>query len=257
MKKLAQHTDRGLWIDLDEPIRTRGLRLNILKTERTPRIATIRALHVLGEAANQPPTDAVAGSQTPHSADSDPPPFRFPFQLGAGGNMTLVVNDAQGNRARNLLTRELADSGAHQQTWDLKDEEGKFVGVGQYEWRAISWPQLQTKYEFTVYPNVSQNSPASTPWLTGASGPGGWMADHTPPSSVCAVGERVYLGSEVAESGVSLIECDLTGKKLWGQSFVRCLDRSPPHGRRRQDALCRFAHLGRAGGQRLGRGHCH
>src|SRR6185295_17567299 len=47
-------------------------------------------------------------------------------------------------------------------------------------------------------------------------GSGGWMADHSPPSSVCASAGRVYLGSQVAESGVSLIECDTSGKKLWG-----------------------------------------
>src|SRR5207244_3953248 len=66
-----------------------------------------------------------------------------------------------------------------------------------------------------LYPDASQHAPENAPWLTGMNGSGGWMADHSPPVSVCTAGDRVYLGATVAESGVSFIECDLAGQKLW------------------------------------------
>ena len=71
------------------------------------------------------------------------------------------------------------------------------------------------KYEFTVYPNVGENSPVNPGWHTSMSGPGGWLADHTSNMSGTAGGQYVFFGAPVAESGVSMICCDLTGKKLW------------------------------------------
>ena len=68
----------------------------------------------------------------------------------------------------------------------------------------------------TPYPNIEVNSPENSPWLNGESGSGGWLADHTSCSSVCASGDRIFVGAGTSESGVSLIECDLNGQKLWG-----------------------------------------
>src|SRR5436305_9726066 len=68
----------------------------------------------------------------------------------------------------------------------------------------------------TAYPKVANRAPENSPWLNGLHESGGWMADHTSPISGCAAGDGVFLGSMVAESGVSLIECDLDGRKRWG-----------------------------------------
>src|SRR6185437_10387635 len=53
------------------------------------------------------------------------------------------------------------------------------------------------------------------PWHTSMSGPGGWLADHTSNMSGTAGGDYVFFGAPAAESGVSMICCDLTGRKLW------------------------------------------
>ncbi len=68
----------------------------------------------------------------------------------------------------------------------------------------------------TVYPNVSRHAPGNSPWLNALHESGGWLADHTPPVSVCTAGAHAYIGAYVAESGVSLLECDLEGRKTWG-----------------------------------------
>ncbi|MGE3406003.1 MAG: hypothetical protein AB7I37_04255 [Pirellulales bacterium] len=213
VRKFEERTEAGgrRWIKFDAPLATRGLRLNILKTDpKSSQVATIDGLHALVDLKTQPPADLLA-----HGASGEPP-FQFSYELKNEGKLTLVVNDEEGVRARNLVARAATAAGERTIGWNLKDERGEFVAPGRYRWSAIVVPELQTRYEFTVYPNIQQHAPENAPWLTGTNGSGGWLADHSPPNSVCAAGDRVYLGAQVAESGVSFIECDLEGRKTWG-----------------------------------------
>lgn len=187
---------------------TRGLRLTATKTAEGP-VAEIAACHALADLDTAPlPTRATQGEATA--------PLAIKFPLAEPANVTLGVNTPDGRRIKNLVVREARPSGEQSIGWDLKDDDGNFVPPGKYPWTAITYPDLQVKYGMTVYPNVSRYAPGNSPWLNAMNGSGGWMADHSPPISGCAAGDRVYLGSYVAESGVSLIECDLQGQKLWG-----------------------------------------
>ena len=213
-KKLKTFTEAGLphgrWLQFT-PLATRGVRIRILKTDdREPQVATITGLHVFTDLGTDPapkPSALLAGRSAPKQIALD---------LPQAGNLTLVVDGPQGQRARNLVTRAESGAGKFAAGWDLKDETGNYVAPGTYRWKAISYPTFELKYEMTVYPNVSRHAPGNSPWLNGHHGPGGWLADHTPPVGVCTAGDRVYLSAYVAESGVSFIECDLDGKKLWG-----------------------------------------
>lgn len=197
------------WLAFPRPVRSRGLRLTITKTAEGP-IALIKGLHAVTDLGNQrlPAAPAVG--------EATVPPFGISYRLEEDRNLTLVINDQAGRRVRTLVTRGQATKGEHVAGWDLKDDAGRYVGPGDYTWTALAWPDLQVKYETTVYPNVPMHAPGNSPWLNGHHGPGGWMADHTPPICGCVAGDRVFLGSSVAESGVSLIECDLDGRKTWG-----------------------------------------
>jgi len=213
-KKLKKFTQieqpYGRWIEL-APIATRGLRIRVLKTsEREPQIATITGLHVFTDrgAESVPAVSGLAAAASP--------PKRIAFDVPEAGNLTMVVDGPDGRRVRNLVARASTAAGSRAEGWDLKDEAGNYIAPGVYPWKAIVYPPLELKYEMTVYPNVSRHAPENSPWLTGLNGSGGWLADHTPPVGVCTAGDRVYLSAYVAESGVSFIECDLTGKKLWG-----------------------------------------
>ncbi|MCE9603294.1 MAG: hypothetical protein K8U03_00150 [Planctomycetia bacterium] len=189
------------------PVATRGLRLTAAKTAEGP-LAEISALHTLIDLGTRPvPTRSVRESSAP---------ITIKLPLAEAMNVTLGVNTPDGRRIKNLVVREPRAAGEQAIGWDLKDGDGNFVAPGKYPWTAITYPDLRTRYEMTVYPNVSRYAPENSPWLNALNGSGGWMADHSPPVSGCAAGDRVYLGSYVAESGVSLIECDLKGQKLWG-----------------------------------------
>lgn len=212
LKKFTQaEFAHGRWVEF-APLTTRGVRIRILKTdEREPQVATITGLHVFTDRGTD---DApLAGSLL---AGGAPPPTQIALDLPQAGNLTLVVDGPDGRRVRNIVARAATAAGQHREGWDLKDEAGNYVAPGSYRWKAISYPPFDLKYEMTVYPNVSRHAPSNSPWLNGQHGSGGWLADHTPPVGVCTAGDRVYLSAYVAESGVSFIECDLAGRKLWG-----------------------------------------
>ncbi|MCL2701232.1 MAG: hypothetical protein FWE88_06015 [Phycisphaerae bacterium] len=199
----------GHFVTLAQPITTRGLRINILKTSHGP-IARLNGAHVFVDLGKDPTPPAAAAASA-----NEPPPVRAAYAYDFDGTVTAVINDAQGRRVRNLFAREALTAGPHELAWDLKDEAGNTVPLGTYEWKTLAGPVLGLRYEMTVYPNVSENSPDNPPWHTSMSGPGGWLADHSPNRSGAASGDFVFFGAPVAESGVSMAVCDLTGKKLW------------------------------------------
>ena len=191
------------------PIATRGIRLTILKS-KDDRIARIDGFHVFtllkGDAMALVPPSA-----TPEVAA----PLTIPYKMDFDGEVTMVINGPDGHRVKNVFARRNQPIGDHQAGWDLKDEQGRIVPAGSYEWKTISHPPLHLQYQLTAYPNVEENSPINPPWHTSMSGPGGWLADHTSNLSGTAGGDYVFFGAPVAESGVSMICCDLTGRKLW------------------------------------------
>jgi len=197
------------WLTFD-PVQTRALRLVINKIEgQEAAVARLAGFSVFTDLGAQPAPALVK----PVSAE---PPLQINYEIAQAGKVTLVVDRADGTRVRNLLANTTQPAGKNMVTWDLKDEQGSYVPPGDYRWKAITHPPLELRYEMTAYPNLGSYFPERPAWLTGASGSGGWLADHTPPRTACVAGDRVYLGAPVAESGVSLIECDLEGRKHWG-----------------------------------------
>ena len=215
-RKLREFNDVVIRSHLDEnarlisfpPVATRGVRVRFTKTNSGP-IALVRGFHAFHVLNDQVVPKAPAYQQGESAVN-------LAFNTDEERRATFVINDSEGKRMKNVFARSKLPTGKQSVGWDLKDENGAFVAPGKYQWTALTWPELQLKYEMTTYPNVSRHAPENAPWLTGTDGSGGWMADHTPPCSGCVAGDRVFLGSYVAESGVSLIECDLDGRKKWG-----------------------------------------
>ena len=199
------------WISF-APIQTRAVRILITKTKGPETsVAKLAGFHVLSDLGDRP-------VPAPVRVTGDEPVFQIAYELAQSGKVTMVVEDAEGKRVRNLIANVEQTAGSNTLPWDLKDEKGNYVAPGRYKWRGITHPPLALRYEMTAYPNVSSHFPERPAWLTGASGTGGWLADHTPPHAACVAGDRVFLGAPVAESGVSLIECDLEGRKQWGHA---------------------------------------
>lgn len=109
--------------------------------------------------------------------------------------VTVVIEDSNGKRVRNLISETLLPAGKNTVTWDGYDD-GKVVdGVltrrrvspGTYHARGLTHDKIKTIYEFPVY------SGGSIPWKT-EDDRGAWPADHAQPTGVAFIpaGESPY-----------------------------------------------------------------
>lgn len=204
---------RGTWLEF-APVKTRGVRFRITNTEDGP-VAEIRSLHALSDLGAAPLPEWARATTAPTS-EEPLSPKQIDVEMPYAGKLTVVVDGPDGRRVRNVIGRQVFDAGKQSIAWNLQDENGRYVPPGKYTWKAIAHPQLELKYEQTVYPNVARYAPDNAPWQTSHDGPDGWMADHTAPVAAAALGDQIYLGAPTAESGVALIECDLDGRRRWG-----------------------------------------
>jgi hypothetical protein len=134
------------------------------------------------------------------------------FEQPMDGKASVVIENAAGQRVRNLVTGQAFSSGSHEIVWDGLDEQGLVVSPGDYTWRAISHPGLKPELLMFFY------NPGEKPWAEHT-----WLADHSDPTSAAAYGDKVLLGAPVAEAGNNIILADLEGKKLAGvrlSSFI-------------------------------------
>ncbi|PTY00978.1 hypothetical protein DB346_15345 [Verrucomicrobia bacterium LW23] len=148
------------------------------------------------------------------------------FTLDKPGNVTLVINDGNDVRVRNLIQDTPFAAGEHTVYWDgLDDNPGKgahaggfyslarqLVKPGTYTVRGIVHDPIDLRYQFSVY-----DGRGSPPWPT-EDNKGGWLADHTAPQSALYLPGRgqIVIGSAVAEGGDGVVWIDTKGKKLRG-----------------------------------------
>lgn len=202
----------GRCLEFAEPVATKGLRIRITKATNVRgeplRAAAIESLCVLSDLGDQP---VPAARQEP-----EPPPFPIAYQVPEDGTVTVAVDTPEGTRLRNLVARVERKAGDNREFWDLKDDAGKLVPPGTYRWKGITAPPLKLRYQMSLYPNTEVLFPDRTAWFNGQTGPGGWLADHTPPFAVATFGDHVFFSAPVPENGCGFVCADLTGKRLWG-----------------------------------------
>jgi len=207
-------------VPFDSPVSTTAIRVRIIEplTTENPDIAWItgdgqrRNIAWIGEVlALEDLGDRPA--PRPQVAPAEHPPIAIRYRLPKAGEVTLAINDAAGRRVRNLVAGALRKAGPNVEWWDGCDDAGKLVPPGTYQVSGVVHDPLHLRYQFTVYWS------GRTPWLT-PDGTGGWLSDHAPPRSVAVVGDRVFLGAAVAESGHTIMALDLDGRKLWGTQWL-------------------------------------
>lgn len=233
------------WLDFGKTITTRGVRLRITQGTQeghphlTGRTAGGRRIWLGELMAFSPLGNAMLASAIlPKPALSLPhPPIPIRFVLARPGYVTLVIEDAKGRRVRNLISETyFPHAGPNVAWWDGMDDlgrdpdaahhgvyhvPGQFVAPGTYTVRGLTRNALDLHYEFSVY---NAGNPA---WET-ADGTGGWLTNHTPPSSALFVpGSQapggkplVYLGSFISEGGAGLAWVDLQGRKQGGRGWI-------------------------------------
>jgi len=131
---------------------------------------------------------------------------RIPVAQPMDGKLSLVIEDAEGSRIRNLVSGRPFPKGKHEIVWDCLDEDANLVAPVQYRWRAISHPGITPHYLFSF---CNDGDP---PWRTG-SGWDMWGPDHSSLSEAVAGKKWVFLAGTVAESGYAMVAVDADGIK--------------------------------------------
>lgn len=138
-----------------------------------------------------------------------PSPVALKYEMPLEGFVAIRIEDSQGHHVRRLVAETERLAGNVSESWDLLDDNGRYVPPGEYRFVGLARPKLKLTYEATVY------NAGNPPWMAPVPGGGWWMADHSPPVSVCTVGETIFFGALGAEFGTPLIATDRSGKKLW------------------------------------------
>jgi hypothetical protein len=231
------------WMDFGKTVKTRSVRLRITAVtdeSHHPHLAgkTRNGNRVwLGELmAIAPLQSAELQTVILQAATGPKPPIPVRFTLAEPGFVTLVIDDASGNRVRNLVSDTWFEAGPNTVWWDGTDDLSRdpdsathgvyfipthFVTPGGYQVRGIYHKAIDLRYEFSMY---NAGHPA---WET-ADTKGGWLTNHTPPSAIIfippdrAPGGKplVYIGSYVSEGGAGLAWVDLDGTKQGGRGWV-------------------------------------
>lgn len=191
-------------------------------------LGELQVLRALGEAPLAEPVRAT--TEAPH------PPIPVRFSLREAGTVTLVIEDAHGQRVRNLVSETPFPAGDNVVWWDGLDDLGRdseaaghglyhvpgsVVAPGTYTVRGLVRGRIDLRYEFSIYSN-------GTPVWETADGTGWWLANHTPPSAAAFVPAAdspfgqptILIGSHITEGGSGLAWLDLTGRKLYGVGWL-------------------------------------
>lgn len=165
-----------------------------------------------------------------------PIPLRFKLPPEAV-RFSIVIDDLDGNRVRNLLGNAKVSDYAVQETpdytrllvrWDGRADgiwdknlnvfRGDVVEPGPYRIKLLYHDGLSVLHDGSFY------NPGTPPWPV-ADGTGGWGFDHSPPLEVATMPvdykgkTKAFLGWRSGEGGVGFIGLNDAGRKTW--SFVK------------------------------------
>ncbi len=231
------------WIPFEKSIETRAVRLRIVAGAKSghshlkDKVKEGRRVW-LGELMAVAPLEdgeTLASLALPKTSE-EPPPIPIKFTLPEAGVVTLVIEDANNCRIRNLISETPFPAGENTAWWDgsddlLRDPQAARHGVyhiptrlvtpGTYRVRGLWHKPLELHYEFSIY---NAGKPA---WRT-SDNTGCWLTTHTPPTSLAVVpGDRtadgkplIFMGAFVAEGGHGLQWLHEDGTKLGGQHWV-------------------------------------
>ena len=122
------------------------------------------------------------------------------FSQPMDGKATLVIEDENGRRVRNLLSGQPTVKGAQTIIWDGLDDSSHVAPPGQYRWRSLSHADLELRH-----------------LLTFGQGPG---SNHGILHAATNNGKLTFLATSISEGGEDVVAFDENGKYIRGYNPV-------------------------------------
>ncbi|MBE2204711.1 MAG: hypothetical protein IAE94_10270 [Chthoniobacterales bacterium] len=132
--------------------------------------------------------------------------IRVNWKQPVNGRASVVIDNADGVRVRNLVSGRAFSAGNQSVLWDGLDDAGNLVAPGKYRWRAVTHPGIQPKFLMSYY------NPGKPGWKDGPTSL--WLGDHSAPMAAASNGTAIALGCPVAEAGNNIVVVDPDGNKF-------------------------------------------
>ena len=137
------------------------------------------------------------------------------YELKRKSDVSIAIDDARGQRVRNLFGQFPRDPGQAKDAWDCLDDAGNPVAPGTYTATILHHEPIGLKLSNSVY------SSSTPPWST-ERGSLFWGSNHGHPTSVAVRGDATVLFFTGTEGGSGIQRIDDQGVILWrdGQEFL-------------------------------------
>ncbi|MCM8542329.1 MAG: hypothetical protein NE328_18815, partial [Lentisphaeraceae bacterium] len=120
------------------------------------------------------------------------------------GKITVVIEDENGKRIRNLISGVKQEAGEQKIEWDGTDDDGNLVKPGKYNWRSIHHPGIIPEHQMTI-----ANGKLGLPKAFGS--------NHATFTDAVSNKQYTFLAASLTEGGWSLIAVDENGK--WQKGY--------------------------------------
>ncbi len=125
--------------------------------------------------------------------------IRIPVTQPVDGKLTVVVEDKDGKRIKNLVSGIDYAAGKHSIVWDGRDELGNLIAPGDYRFRTLSHPGVMPRFQM-MFANGDEKT--FIPW-----GP-----NHGTLTAFAVNSKYVFTGAPLTEGGWALIALNQAGK---------------------------------------------
>jgi len=164
----------------------------------------------------------------------------IPISQPMDGKVTVVIEDTEGRRVRNLIAGRPTSAGRHEIEWDGLDEEERLVGPGKYRWKSIHHPGIRPEYLMSF---CNGGERFLEPF----------GSNHQHFVAACANERYVFLAAPMTEGGYAMIACDPAG--AWRHGYNPILGSGMDAvAVAADDRYLYAAHDGQAWGQAVDRG---
>ncbi|MBC2601728.1 FlgD immunoglobulin-like domain containing protein [Puniceicoccus vermicola] len=134
------------------------------------------------------------------------------YTLEKEGEVTIAIDNANGERVRNLFGQFPREAGENTDFWDGLDDQGNPVAPGEYTVTIVDHEPFELQILNSVY------NAATPPWPTDT-GHKIWGSNHGYPTTAATRGDTILLGFTGTEGSSGLMNITSDGLIQWNDSY--------------------------------------